>query len=101
MRCNSDIIKKIHDDKSDNLIDNFKHTKPYQPQFVYSPEQLSFHNDIPPSGRLINFVLQEAPGLSIQALKHHQMSDPYLGPKIAEMLQKNAPLDGFQTKYTT
>ena len=99
LRCNTDILMKvISEEKQLNPIDDFKKSKPYPPQYVYVPEQLEFQNDISPSGRLINFVLQEAPGMSIAALKHHQMSDPYFGPKITEILKTNKPLESFELK---
>ena len=97
LRCNQEILMKM-DSSKPSLIDNFTPNLKYKPQYVYAPEQLEFQNDISPSGRLINFVLQEAPGLSIKALKHHQMSDPYFGPKIAEIMKTNKPLEGFALK---
>ena len=99
LKCNKEILMKmVSDNQPTSLIDNFQQHTHYKPQYVYSPEQLDFQNDISPSGRLINFVLQEAPGLSITALKHHQMSDPYFGPKIAEIMKHSKPLDGFALK---
>ena len=99
LRCNTDILMKvIAEENKENQIDDFKNSKPYPPQYVYVPEQLEFQNDISPSGRLINFVLQEAPGMSIAALKHHQMSDPYFGPKISEILKSNKSSEGFALK---
>ena len=52
---------------------------------VYIQDQHLYKNDVSPSGRLINLVLQEAPGLSLEALRLHQMNDPILGPIIKEL----------------
>ena len=52
---------------------------------VYTPEELEYRQDISPSGRLINLVLQEAPNLSLDALRYHQRQDPFFGEIIKEM----------------
>ena len=43
---------------------------------IYTPEELEYRQDISPSGRLINLVLQEARNLSLDALRYHQRQDP-------------------------
>ena len=99
LKCNSEILRKVaEENETSNFIENFQDNKQYKPQYVYAPENLAFQDDVSPSGRLINFVLQEAPGLSITALKHHQMSDAFFGPKIADMLKTNTPIEGFALK---
>ena len=94
LECNKQIVNKLvaDEEKIENFNTNYTH------QFVYTPEQLAYRNDISPSGRLINFVLQEAPGLSLTTLRHHQLTDPYFGPLIKQMMQANKAMDGFAIK---
>ena len=54
---------------------------------IFTPEELEYRQDISPSGRLLNYVLQEAPGLSLDALRLHQRNDPIFGEIIKEMIQ--------------
>ena len=94
LKCNKDILLKVI--KEDDPID--KGAEQYQHQYVYTPEHLAFKNDISPSGRLINLVLEEAPGLSLDVLKHHQLSDPYFGPKMKQMIDSGTPLEEYALK---
>ena len=50
---------------------------------IYTPEELEYRQDISPSGRLINLVLQEAPNLSLDALRYHQRKDPFFGDGLS------------------
>lgn len=93
LKCNNEIIKEIAKDPIENYEKNS-----YKHQYVYTPEQLAFKNDISPSGRLINFVLQEAPGISLSVLKHHQLTDPYFGPKMKQMISTNKAMDDYAMK---
>ena len=95
LQCNKEIIKRIAQ-SNEKLEDYQDHI--YKHQYVYTPEQLAYRNDISPSGRLINLVLQEAPGLSLDGLRAHQLSDPFFGPKIKEMIQSNTALQGYAMK---
>ena len=71
------LIEKLAKSQMDEFA-----TNEYKHKFVYTPEEMEYSNDISPSGRLINFVLQEAPGLSLSALRAHQIKDPFFGEKI-------------------
>ena len=82
MTCNSDIVKQVA--KSIEEIDNPEKNY-YNQKYVYTQDQQLYKNDVSPSGRLINLVLQEAPGLSLEALRLHQMNDPIFGPIIKEL----------------
>ena len=62
LQCNKVIMERIA--QGAEKIEDFKDNN-YKHQYVYTPEQLAYKNDISPSGRLINLVLQEAPGLSL------------------------------------
>ena len=53
---------------------------------MYTPDQMKYSADMSPSGRLINYVLQEAPGLSLAALRYHQGEDLIFGPILRRML---------------
>ena len=94
LACNQDIVKKIA--TSENPLEDYKAT--YNHPYVYTPEHLAFKNDISPSGRLINLVLEEAPGMSLQMLKHHQLSDPYFGPKMKQIIDTNQALPDYALK---
>ena len=93
MECNKDILMKM---AKDPLIEEFK--QEYRPQFVYTPEHLAFKQDISPPGRLINLILEEAPHLSLKALKYHQLSDPYFGPKMNKMINEGKPVEDYIIK---
>ena len=82
MACNSEIVKQVA--KSIEEIDNPEKNY-YEQRYVYTQDQQIYKNDVSPSGRLINLVLQEAPGLSLEALRLHQMNDPIFGPIIREL----------------
>ena len=56
-------------------------------QHIFTPEELEYRQDISPSGRLINYIIQEAPGMSLDALRQHQRNDPIFGEIIKEMIQ--------------
>ena len=94
LKCNQEITRKVN--QEDEVID--KGVQEYQHQYVYTPEHLAFKNDISPSGRLINLVLEEAPGLSLDVLKHHQLSDPYFGPKMKQMIDTGKPIEEYAMK---
>ena len=93
LHCNKDIIRKI----AQGPLETFDQ-QAYKNQYVYTPEHLAYRNDISPSGRLINYVLQEAPGLSLTTLKHHQLADPFFGPKMKQMITENKALEDFAIK---
>ena len=86
MSCNSEIVKQVA--KSIEKIDNPEKNY-YEQKYVYTEDQQMYKNDVSPSGRLINLVLQEAPGLSLEALRLHQVNDPIFGPIIKEMRDPN------------
>ena len=95
LECNKRILNRVA--TAATVIDdpaayNYKH------KYVYTPDQIAYKNDISPSGRLINFVLQEAPGLSLTALRHHQLQDPYFGPTMKEMMTINKPVKDYAMK---
>ena len=83
LECNAMIINKLANG-NDKIEDYTK--KNYQPQFVFTPDQMKYKDDISPSGRLLNFVLQEAPGLSLAALRQHQDQDLVFGPILRKMI---------------
>ena len=91
--CNRDLLRKM----TQQPLETFNQ-QAYKNQYVYTPEHLAYKNDISPSGRLINYVLQEAPGLSLTTLKHHQLADPFFGPKMKQMITENKALEGFAMK---
>ena len=95
LECNKAIVDRIT--QSADKIEEYKDNN-YKHQYVYTPEQLAYRNDISPSGRLINLVLQEAPGLSLNGLRAHQLSDPFFGPKVKEMMESNAAIQGYALK---
>ena len=95
LQCNKVIMERIA--QGAEKIEDFKDNN-YKHQYVYTPEQLAYKNDISPSGRLINLVLQEAPGLSLSSLRAHQLSDPFFGPKIKEMIATNTAIQGYALK---
>ena len=92
LQCNKQLITGLI--KSTTELEKYANNQ-FTKQFVYTPEQLAIKNDISPSGRLINFVLQEAPGLSLSVLKHHQMEDPYFGPIMKQMIKTNTPVQDY------
>ena len=57
---NKIIINKIAD--SNLKLETFDKQNMKQ---IFTPEELEYRQDISPSGRLLNYVLQEAPGLSL------------------------------------
>ena len=79
---NKIIINKIAD--SNLKLETFDKQNMKQ---IFTPEELEYRQDISPSGRLLNYVLQEAPGLSLDALRLHQRNDPIFGEIIKEMIQ--------------
>ena len=93
LACNKEIIMRIAKDKE---IEEFKQT--YKPQYVYTPEHLAFKKDITPPGRLINLILEEAPNLSLDALRGHQLADHYFGPKMKQMIETNQPVEDYILK---
>ena len=95
LECNRVIIENVS--KSIEQIEDPKDNK-YLAQYVYTPEHQVYKNDISPSGRLINLVLQEAPGMSISALKNHQTTNPIFGPKVKEMEETNKQVEGYALK---
>ena len=95
LQCNKAIMERIAQG-AEKLEDYKEHN--YKHQYVYTPEQLAYKNDISPSGRLINLVLQEAPGLSLGSLRAHQLNDPFFGPKIKEMMTTNTAIEGYALK---
>ena len=93
LACNKEIIMRITKDKE---IEEFKQT--YKPQYVYTPEHLAFKKDITPPGRLINLILEEAPHLSLDALRGHQLADHYFGPKMKQMIETDQPVEDYILK---
>ena len=79
LECNKTIIKEIAENMK---LEDYGNNNTKQ---VYTPEELEYRQDISPSGRLINLVLQEAPNLSLDALRYHQRQDPFFGEIIKEM----------------
>ena len=77
LSCNQLIIEKLR-----NQPINRQQEKTQMQQ-----EHQMFKNDISPSGKLINLILSEAPGMSLNALRIHQMEDPVFGPIIQKMIQ--------------
>ena len=77
LSCNQLIIEKLR-----NQPINRQQEKTQMQQ-----EHQMFKNDISPSGKLINLILSEAPGMSQSALRVHQMEDPMFGPIIQKMIQ--------------
>ena len=93
LACNKEIIMRMTPDQK---LENFNQT--YKPQFVFTPEHLEFKKDVTPSGRLINMIIQEAPHLSLEALKINQLADPYFGPKMKDMIETNKPVEDYILK---
>ena len=93
LEANSKIIKNmIKSGKLEDLSDiKFKQ------QYVYDKD-LEFKEDVSPSGRLINIVLQEAPGLSLEALRAYQLEDDHMGPIMKKMINTMVPMDGYALK---
>ena len=94
LQCNKSLLNQ---ETNSNMIED--HTKnTYNHKFVYTPEDMDFKKDISPTGRLINLVLQEAPGLSLQALRYHLHEDPVFGPKMREMIKQSQTIPGYAMK---
>ena len=72
--------------------------KTYDHEYVFTPDQKKYKTDMSPSGRLINFVLQEAPDLSLEALKLHQLEDPVFAPIIKKIYETGRPYMDFLLK---
>ena len=95
LECNVKIVRQLTQ-TNDKLEDYNK--QDYQPPFVFTSDQMAYKSDLSPSGRLINFVLQEAPGLSLTALKLHQFQDSYFGPILKTFQTTNKPVKDFAVK---
>ena len=70
----------------------------YQIRHVHQPDHWSLANNMLPHSRLIHSVLQEAPDISLQKLKHYQLEDPFFGQIIKAIVKDNCPKDGFVIK---
>ena len=51
-----------------------------------NPELKEWAGDITPTGRLMHLILSEAPGMSIQALRAHQLQDAVFGSIIRDIV---------------
>ena len=94
LRGNQEMIFQLAQSQK---IEHFEQTK-FPNKFVITPEELHFKKDVSPSGRLINLVLQEAPGMSIQNLKYYQLLDPVFGPIMKKMMETGQPEQDYVLK---
>ena len=94
LRGNQEMIFQLAQSQK---IEQFEQTK-FPNKFVITPEELHFKKDVSPSGRLINLVLQEAPGMSLQNLKYYQLSDPIFGPIMKSMMETGKPEQDYVLK---
>ena len=63
-----------------------------------NPELKEWAGDITPTGKLMHLILSEAPGMSLQALRNHQLQDAVFGPIIKEMVASKQTIPKFALK---
>ena len=92
--CNKIIAQKIASPDQPQPLEPTQYNNA-QKQYIYTPDEARYKTDTSSPGRLINTILTEAPGMSLEALRYQQQIDPVFGPILQEMKNK-----GMATQHT-